>query len=82
MQIAYYIFVAVLNPNNPSELIRVPAVVNGDGELVPADPRYDVRKGHSGNPGKKVPVDLEPTNWLVIGGVGLLVAAFALKSRD
>jgi hypothetical protein len=71
----------VTNPANPSETIRVPAVINANGDLVPADPRYNTHKGYAGNPGKKVSVDLQPTNYLVIGGIGLLVAVFIFKGR-
>ncbi len=74
--------VSVANPDNPSELINVPAVVNASGELVPADSRFDVRKGYAGRLGREKPVDLEPTNWLVIGGVSLLAIVLIVKSRD
>ncbi len=72
----------VTNPTNPSETIRVPAVIDANGNLVAADPRYNTHKGYAGNPGKKVSVDLQPTNYLVIGGIGLLLAVLVLKSRD
>jgi hypothetical protein len=67
--------VAVANPNNPSELIWVEAKPDANGNLVPVDPRYSVRRGfNNGGAGE------DSMSGLLLLGVGLFIV-FKLFSR-
>ncbi len=43
--------IAVADPSNPSQLIYVEARRDANGDLVPVDPRYNVRSGYGGGGG-------------------------------
>jgi hypothetical protein len=73
------LFMHVQNPNNPNELIVVPAVDDGTGNLVPA-PAGSQSQGDAGQLGQERPV-AKPASGLLIGGAIAAVVVLALLSK-
>lgn len=68
--------VSVPDPNNPGRMIWVDAIPNEIGDLVPADPRYQLQQGPLyGNP------SAGSSNATPLLVVGVLVALFLISSR-
>jgi hypothetical protein len=82
----------VVDPNNPSTLIWVAAKQDANGDLVPVDPRYSVRRGiNNGGAGDDSSYSVrrgfnnggageDSMSGLLLLGVGLFIA-FAIFKR-